>query len=130
MTAETATWLEGKAMDPNAEPIEPLPAFPGFPFLHTATGAVMVGPTGSGRSTLLQAGMYDAAAAGKRCVYLGSEVGEAEFPARAAILAQRRGDTINDEMRGRLALVRYLDLATTIVKAWADPASWVEGILA
>jgi hypothetical protein len=130
MTGQQTAWLAGTAMDPTAATVEPLPTLPGFPFLHAGTGAVIVGPTGGGRSSLVQAGLYDAAIAGQRCAYLGCEVTEAEFNARAAILAQRRGDDVDDELRERLALVRYLDLSSVIVQAWGDPAAWLEGIVA
>jgi hypothetical protein len=117
-------------MDPAATAVEPLPALPGFPFLHAGSGAVIVGPTGGGRSSLIEAGIYDAALAGARCAYLGSEVTEPEFNARAAMLAQRRGDDVDDELRGELARVRYVNLASVIAQAWADPPAWVEGIVA
>jgi hypothetical protein len=105
-------------MDPAAAEVEPLPALPGFPFLHAGTGAVIVGPTGRGRSSLVQACLYDAALAGMSCAYLGCEVTAGEFNARAAMLAGLRGDDINDELRERLGQVRYLDLASVIAKAW------------
>jgi hypothetical protein len=127
MTGQQTAWLLGAAMDPMAAEVEPLPALPGFPYLHAGSGAAIVGPTGGGRSSLVQAGLYDAALAGKRCAYLGCEVTEPEFNARAALLAQRRGDDVDDELRERLALVRYLDLSSVIAQAWADPGAWVAG---
>ena len=123
-------WLTGHAMDPTAVAIDPLPGLPGFPFLHAGAGAVIVGPTGGGRSSLIQAGLYDAARAGLRCAYLGSEVTQPEFNARAAILAQRRGDEIDDTLLAQLAHARYLNLAGAIAHGWGDPAAWVEGITA
>jgi hypothetical protein len=124
-------------MDPAATPPEPLPALPGFPFLHAGACAVIVGPTGGGRSSLVQAGLYDAARAGMSCAYLGGEVTAEEFNARAAMLAQRRGDTVDEQTRAQLARVRYLDLASVIVRAWdrRDPrmtsgSSWADLILA
>ena len=84
-------WLGGEPMDPTLADGEPLPPLAGFPFLHAGAGAVISGPTGGGRSSLLQAGAYDAACAGLRIAYLGSEVTPPEFNARAADLAERRG---------------------------------------
>ena len=122
-------WLEGAPMDPCASPAEPLPCVPGFPFTYAGACAVIVGPTGSGRSSLIQAGKYDAARAGKSCAYLGCEVGTAEFNARAAVLAEIRGDAVDDKLRAELARVRYLDLIEVITAAWATPEDWVSGIV-
>jgi hypothetical protein len=123
-------WLDGAPMDPAAEPPEALEALPGFPFLHRGAAAVIVGPTGGGRSSLVQSCAYDAAAAGFRVAYLGSEVTEGEFNARAGDLARRRADTIDSGLRERLAAVRYLDLASVIAKAWEHPQQWVQEITA
>src|ERR1035441_7324441 len=117
-------WLTGAPMDPAATPAERLPGLPGFPFLHAGAGAVIVGPTGGGRSSAVQAGLYDAALAGLRCAYLGCEVTQDEFDARAALIAQCRGDVVDDELRARLANVRYLDLPGTVEQAWCNPAAW------
>src|SRR4051794_14714536 len=57
-------WLDGVPMDPAAGHRDPLPALPGFPFLHDGAGALIVGPTGKGRSSLVQACAYDAALQG------------------------------------------------------------------
>ena len=92
-------WLNGAPMDPLAVPAEPLPTVPGFPYAHRGAGVVIVGPTGGGRSSLVEAGLYDAACAGLRCAYLGGEVTEGEFNARAADLASRRGDAVDEELR-------------------------------
>jgi hypothetical protein len=127
-TAAAADWLTGEPMDPAAVAAEPLPTLPGFPFVHAGTAAVISGPTGAGRSSLLQACSYDAAWAGLRVAYLGSEVTPPEFHARAADLAHRRGDAINDELRANCARVRYLNLASVIVEAWAQPTRWVTAI--
>lgn len=115
-------------MSPGAEPVEPLPPIPGFPFIHAGAGVVMPGPTGSGRSFLMEVGCYDASRHGVRCAYLGSEVTEAEFHARASVIANARGDEIDDELLEQLANTRYLNLASVIAAAWADPNAWVEGI--
>ncbi len=123
-------WLLGSPMDPAATPPDPLPPLAGFPFLHPGTGAVIVGPTGGGRSSLIQAGLYDAAKAGLRCAYLGHEVIEEEFNARAANLAGLRGDELSDQLRGELARVRYLDLTSVIAQAWEVLEDWVAGICA
>jgi hypothetical protein len=117
-------WLEGTPMDPKAVSPDPLPTVPGFPYAHRAAGVVIVGPTGGGRSSLVQVGCYDAARAGLRIAYLGSEVTEAEFNARAADLARRRGDTVDDALREQLARCRYLNLASVIARAWRDPSAW------
>jgi hypothetical protein len=121
-------WLAGRPMDPIGTAAEPLASLAGFPFLHESSGAVIVGPTGGGRSSLIQACLYDAAQAGLRCAYLGHEVTESEFNARAAILTRLRGDDVDDELRSNLARVRYLNLESVICKAWADPPAWVSGI--
>ena len=56
-------WLDGEPMDPMAIPAEPLPPHPGIPFAPAdeGCGIVIVGPTGSGRSALVQACLYDSA---------------------------------------------------------------------
>jgi archaellum biogenesis ATPase FlaH len=122
-------WLSGQPMDPAAAPVEPLPTLAGFPFVPEGNGVMIVGPTGGGRSALVQAALYDAGLAGLDCAYLGSEITPGEFNARAAVLADRRGDTINDEIRGRLSLVRYLDLASVIASAWARTDEWANAIV-
>ena len=122
--------LEGAPMDPEAVAGEPLPAIPGFPFLHAGVGALISGPTGGGRSSLVQACAYDAALAGVRVAYLGSEVTQGEFNARAADLAARRGDPVTDDLRGDLASVRYLNLPSVLAPAWSAPDAWVEAVAA
>ncbi|MGO9974397.1 MAG: hypothetical protein ACLP01_16655 [Solirubrobacteraceae bacterium] len=121
-------WLAGSPMDPTATPAEKLPPLAGFPFVHAGAGVVIVGPTGGGRSSLVQACLYDGTAAGLRGAYLGSEVTEPEFNARAAILADLRGDRVDEELRARLARVRYLNLASVITHAWAHPDGWITGV--
>ncbi len=116
-----ADWLDGAPMDPLAVSPDPLPTVPGFPYAHRAAGVVIVGPTGGGRSSLVQAGAYDAARAGLRVAYLGGEVTEGEFNARAADLASRRGDHVDDALRAALARVRYLNLSSVIAHAWKQP---------
>lgn len=123
-------WLSGTPMDPNAVMAEPLPPLEGFPFLHRACGALISGPTGAGRSSLVQACAYDGSRAGLRISYLGSEVTEPEFNARAADLAGRRGDSVTDELRAELARVRYLNLSSVMAQAWRDPGGWVREALA
>lgn len=122
------SWLTGSPMDPLAVPADRLPATPGVPFGHAGAFLLGTGATGGGRSSLMQAAIIDAALTGARCAYLGCEVGPEEFNARAASLAQRRGWPLTEELRGQLALARYLDLPTVIPAAWADPAAWVEGM--
>src|SRR3954463_9902070 len=113
------SWLEGQPMDPLATPAEPVPCLPGVPFAYAGAAALVVGPTGGGRSSLVQAALYDAARAGLRCAYLGSEITAEEFNARAAGIATARGDGLDDELRQELGAVRYLDLFETIAKAWS-----------
>lgn len=117
-------WLRGEPMDPLAETPEPLQPLAGFPFVIPAAAAIVSGPTGGGRSALVQACSYDAARAGLRVAYLGSEITPAEFNARAADLAERRGDTLDEPLQQQLASVRYLDLASTLASAWAHPGRW------
>src|SRR5262249_23176288 len=104
------------------------PALAGFPFLHAGVAALISGPTGKGRSSLVQVGVYDAARAGKRCAYLGSEVTKDEFDARAAHLADVRRDEVNEEFCERLARARYLELSSVITQAWDNPGDWLLGI--
>jgi len=115
-------------MDPAAVAVEPLRELRGFPFLHAGAGVLISGPTGGGRSSLVQACAYDAARAGLQVAYLGSEVTEGEFHARAADLASRRGDQVDDQLREQLARVRYLNLASVIARAWQDPEEWAAEI--
>jgi len=122
------SWLTGAPMDPAAEKPEPLPTLPGLPFLHAGASAMIVGPTGGGRSSLIEACLYDAARAGLPCLYLGHEVTESEFNARAASLAEIRGDALTDQLRAELARARYLDLTTTAARAWDEPTTWAEGV--
>lgn len=129
MTNTAAHWLSGTPMDPTAAVLEPLPSIPGFPILHIGSCGVIVGPTGRGRSSFVQAMLYDAGLAGQRCAYLGSEVTSGEFNARAAALVKLRGDQVDDDMRERLAAIRYLDLASTIAHAWVHPKEWVETVV-
>jgi hypothetical protein len=121
------SWLEGQPMDPLATPAEPVPCLPGVPFAYAGAAALVVGPTGGGRSSLVQAALYDAARAGLRCAYLGSEITAEEFNARAAGIATARGDGLDDELRQELGAVRYLDLFETIAKAWSEPEVWIAG---
>ena len=118
-----ADWLDGAPMDPCAVSPEPLAALAGFPFLHAGASAVIPGPTGGGRSMVAQACAYDAARGGLRSVPLGSEVTKAELNARAAIIAEKRGDD-PAEVQAELARVRYLDLTDTLTSARRDPATW------
>lgn len=120
-------WLVGAPMDPAGVPAEPLLTIPGFPFAYSGGSSTVVsGPTGSGRSALFQACAYDGSRHGVRTAYLSAEVSEGEFNARAADLAQRRGDGVDGELRSRLSLVRYLDLASVIIGAWDNPTRWAE----
>ncbi len=120
--------FDGAPMDPMAVAAEPLPCLPGHPFMHEGMAALIAGPTGGGRSSLAQACLYDGARAGLRGLYLGSEITEPEFNARAADLAARRGDLVDDGLREQLARVRYLNLASTIAYAWEQPETWVREV--
>jgi hypothetical protein len=121
---ERDDWLTGSPMDPLGARTDPLPLLPGFSFLHGGTGVLISGPTGAGRSSLVQACAYDAARAGLRTCYLGFEITRAEFNVRAARLARLRGDVVDDVLRRDLALVRYVDLPAAIERAWAEPEEW------
>ncbi len=126
----TGNWLDGEPMDPAATPAERLPALAGFPFMAAGSCALIVGPTGGGRSSLIEACIYDAALAGKRCAYLGHEVTADEFNARAALIADRRGDEPHGcDLALLAANARYLDLSTVMVKAWDEPTAWIEGVV-
>src|SRR5665213_663793 len=119
-------WIEGVPMDPAAEPTTPMPTLPGIPYLHAGLSAVIVGPTGKGRSSLAQANLYDAALADLGCAYLGAEVTVGEFNTRAGVLAERRGDVVDARLRAQIAGVSYLDLSSAIVYAWDHPDKWIE----
>jgi len=126
----TADWLRGEPMNPRAQPIEPMATFPGVPFLHRNTGTIIVGPTGGGRSSLLETILYDAAFDGIRSAYLGSEISQAEFDTRAGSLVKLRGHNLDDETCEMLgSCVRYLDLRDTIAHAWSNPQQWIDGIV-
>ena len=122
-------WLIGRPMDPLATPAEPLAPLAGLPWMHPGMAAIVPGPSGKGRSSLVQAGAYDAARAGLRVAYLGGEVTGDEFDARAAVLVTRREDDA-EEVRDSLANVRYLDLRDTLAAAWADSPGWVRQVAA
>ena len=123
--ATPADWLAGVPMDPAAAAPKPLPLLPGFPYLHAGMAAVVVRPDRGGRSSLAQAGAYDAALAGLRVAYLGGEVTESEFNDRAALLAELRGDDVTDWLRGELARARWLDLGDVLTAAWRRPERWI-----
>ena len=120
-------WLTGSPMDPCAVSPEPLDPLSGFPFMHEGMAAVISGPTGKGRSSVVEACAYDAARAGLRVAYLGGEVTEIEFNARAALLVEKRGDD-PQRVRSEVAGARYLDLEATLAAAWKNPKRWIEGI--
>jgi hypothetical protein len=121
-------WLIGRAMNPDAVSAEPIPAIPGIPYLTPGATALLVGPTGRGRSSLAEASLYDAARESVDSAYLGCEVTEPEFHARSGHLAMLRGDVIDAALKRDLALVRYLDLPDTISTAWERPNEWIEGV--
>lgn len=121
-------WLEGTPMDPAAIPAEPLPALAGCPFLYPGAAALVTGPTGAGRSFMMQACLFDAAQAGLRCAYLGSEVTVEEFNARATELARVREQEITEDLRAACGLVRYLEIFDVVPRAWAHPQEWAAGM--
>ncbi len=123
----TVRWLKGEPMDPFAVPAEPIPPLPGTTLIARGASTLFSGPTGTGRSALVEALVYDAALAGSRCAYLGSEITLDEFSARAAVIAERRDEEPDAEKLAEHA--RYLDLASTLVEAWGDPGAWVEGVV-
>lgn len=124
--AADGDWLTGIGMDPTAEPLEPLPYIDGFPFMHAASSAIISGKTGGGRSYLMEACAYDAAKAGVRVLYAGSEITLPEFHARSADIAQRRQDDLSDPILRALLdeNVRYLPLVDLLQAAWANPVAW------
>lgn len=126
-----AGWLDGAPMDPLAVPAEALPPMAGYPFLPASGGAcaLLTSPTGAGKSEFAQACAYDAAWHGIRTAYLGHEVSGTEFNARAAILADARGDQIDESLREQLGRVRYLDAVPTLERAWAASEAWVAGVV-
>ena len=91
---------------------------------------MIVGPTGGGRSSLIEACLYDAAHAGLDVAYLGYEITEEEFNARAAQLATCRDDDVDGELREMCARARYLDLPSVIAHAWQKPDVWINGMSA
>ena len=123
-------WLTGVPMDPAAVAPDPPPPLPGFPYMHRGTAAVISGPTGGGRSSLAQAGAYEAALEGLHVAYLGGEVTESEFNDRAALLARLREDDVTDWLRGELARARWLDLGDVMAAAWKQPGPWVAEVSA
>jgi hypothetical protein len=127
LSAQRADWLHGSAVNPCAVPTTPLPALDGFPFIPAIGCSVQVsGETGGGRSTLAEAGLYDAARAGLECLYIANEVSYEEFCARAATMAQARGDALDDGLLGDLARIRYADVGTVLTNAWAHPDVWAD----
>ena len=128
-TASNRHWLDGVGLDPIRVPPEPLPTLPGFPYLTRECTVTVSGPTGGGRSALVELGLYDAGRAGLRGAYLGSEVTPGEFDARAASIARTRDDELGKALLCELHTnVRYLDLASTLTRAASDPASFIEGM--
>jgi ABC-type iron transport system FetAB ATPase subunit len=123
------TWLKGSPMDPTAVSPEPLPVLDGIPFLHAGMAALIAGPTGGGRSMVFEACIYDAARAGLRVAYLGSEITKDEFHARAAVIADKRGHTYAIA-KPEVATACYLDLAVGLKMAWKDPERWLNDMSA
>ena len=80
-------WLAGIPLNPLSVANKLLPPLPGFPYLSEGNVAVIAGPTGGGRSALVELGLYEAALAGLRCAYFGAEIDSGEFAARARMIA-------------------------------------------
>ena len=78
-------------MDPAAVAAEPLPSLHGFPFLHAGAGVLMSGPTGGGRSSLVQACGYDAARRGVPVAYLSAKQDRADLTFSCKLKAQPVG---------------------------------------
>ena len=119
-------WLGGEPMDPTLADGEPLPPLAGFPFLHAGAGAVISGPTGGGRSSLLQAAHTTRHAPG-----FGSPISAARSPRPSSTPAPPTSPNVaatssDDERLAALARVRYLNLASTIARAYENPSDWVE----
>ena len=117
-------WLDGIPADPHRVPAIPLEALTGWPFLVSATGSLISGPTGGGRSMLVHACGYDAARGGVPVAYLGHEISPDEFDARTGLIADTRGDILT----GPVERLRYLDLTDTMKRAWHDPDAWAIGV--
>jgi hypothetical protein len=97
---------------------------PGLPFIpQIGCSALITGETGGGRSSLVHAGLYDAARADQRCLYIGDEVTADEFNARTAVLMGIRGHKLTDDVP-----LWYGDVNTVLPAAWAAPKAWIDGI--
>ena len=85
-------WLDGKPMDPHAVAAEPHPDHPRLPVPARRERGRDLRPNRR-RAIVACAGVRVRRGTGRTGVaYLGSEVTEPEFDARAADLASRRGD--------------------------------------
>jgi hypothetical protein len=100
-----------------------------MPFATPGRSVLIVGPTGSGKSALIETCLIDAAFEGLNSLYLGSEIDDEEFNARGAEYARLRGIELTDELLQSLARVRYLDLGTVIARAWDSPREWIDGVV-
>jgi hypothetical protein len=120
-------WLAGQPMDIRAEIPARLAPLAGYPFACRGQGVIISGPTGGGRSSLVQACAYDGALEGVRTVYLGHEISQEEFNARGARLAALRGHEDDDEIVDVLCRnVRYLPLMETIRSGDGARERWAE----
>lgn len=106
-------------------PPPPLAAVPGFPFLYAGANAHMSGPTGAGKSAVIQACSHDAAAAGIRVLYVSFEIDGDEANARATEIAIARGD---HDRPGVIQALRtnlvFADGWTLIPAVYGEPAAW------
>ena len=124
-------WLAGTPMDPAATPAEPLPPLPGFPFLIASTAAIIVGPTGGGRSSLLQAAMYDAAAGGSplRLPRTARSPSPSSTPARpTSPRPPRRRDRRGAANAARRSCATWT-WPSVIAHAWEHAPEWVDGVV-
>ena len=122
-------WLKPAGTDFSATRPTPKPAIPGYPYLIAGACALISGPTGRGRSSLVQVGVYDGAKAGIRSLYLGGEISKEEWDARAYFIAGARGDVITTELRAQLERFgHYERIGNVIEPAKQHTAEWIDAV--
>jgi hypothetical protein len=72
--ARLSALLSVEPRDLDAEPVTPVDPLPGFPFLTARASAHLAGPTGRGKSQVVQSCCLELALAGARALYLGLEL--------------------------------------------------------